>query len=124
MTLTELYSAIGGDYEAAAKVLRIEKLIDKHIRKLPANGIFAGLADAGASMDGPGIFESAHAIKGVCSNLGLVGMARIANELCEEFRPGNTGTMTDGEVKEKINEIDSMFKKASGIISEYEQPGQ
>ena len=124
MTLNELYSAIGGDYEAATKVLRIEMLIDKHIRKLPANGIFAGLTAAGVSMDGTAIFESAHAIKGVCSNLGLLGMAHIAEELCEEFRPGNPRTMSDDEVKAKIGQVDGMFKKAAAVISEYSQSGQ
>ena len=31
MTLKELYSKIGGDYDQAVRVLRMEKLIDKHI---------------------------------------------------------------------------------------------
>ena len=39
MTLQELYRQIGGDYEQALKVLRVEKLADKHIRKLPGNGL-------------------------------------------------------------------------------------
>ena len=38
MTLQELYDTIGGDYEQAVRVLRMDKLIDKHIRKLPKNG--------------------------------------------------------------------------------------
>ena len=35
MTLPELYQTIGGDYDQALRVLHIEKLIDKHIRKFP-----------------------------------------------------------------------------------------
>ena len=32
MTIEELYEQIGGDYEQAKRVLRMDKLIDKHIR--------------------------------------------------------------------------------------------
>ena len=46
MTLRELYSEIGGDYDQALRVLRVEKLIDKHIRKLTSNGVVEGLVDA------------------------------------------------------------------------------
>lgn len=33
MTLQELYQNIGGDYALALRCLRVERLIDKHIRK-------------------------------------------------------------------------------------------
>ena len=39
MTLQELYQEIGGDYNQAISVLRMENLIDKHIRKLTKNGV-------------------------------------------------------------------------------------
>lgn len=47
MTLQELYYEIGGDYEQAMRVLRIDKLIDKHIRKLRTNSVVDGLIAAG-----------------------------------------------------------------------------
>ena len=124
MTLKELYAAFDGDYEAATKVLRVEKLIDKHIRRLPASGIFAGLNEAGASMDGERIFESAHAIKGVCSNLGLVNIAAVASEIAEEFRPGSSRTLTDEQVAEKVQSLDGMFQTAVKEIQAYAQSAQ
>ena len=120
MNLEELYQAIGGDYEQALKVLRVEKLVNKHICKLPNNGIFEALAKAGQSMDGEGIFENAHAIKGVCSNLGLTNMARIASDLSEEFRPENDRKMTDDQVREKVDELSGIFHKACEEIHKYE----
>ena len=39
MTLQELYQNIDGDYDQAIRVLRIEKLMDKHIRKFNQNGV-------------------------------------------------------------------------------------
>ena len=124
MTLKELYTEIEGDYDKAMGVLRIEKLMDKHIRKFPNSTVFTELADAGNAMDTTRIFESAHAIKGVCSNLGLVKIAKISEVICEEFRDGSTRSMTDDEVKEKIGEIEALYKKTSETISQYEQSMQ
>ncbi len=119
MTLRELYDGIGGSYDQAISVLRIEKLIDKHIRKIPENAVFAALNAAGETLDGTAVFESAHAIKGVCLNLGLVNIAAVASELSEEFRPGKERRMTDREVREKIAEIEKMRKRAAELIAVY-----
>ena len=62
MTLKELYEQIGGDYEQALRVLRMDKLIDKHIRKLPAGGVADTLIAAGGTMDPTQLFETAHAV--------------------------------------------------------------
>ncbi|MBO4217267.1 MAG: Hpt domain-containing protein [Clostridia bacterium] len=121
MTLKELYDAMGGDYEQAIKVLRIEKLIDKHIRKLPDNPIFGNLSEAGRTMDGKALFESSHAVKGVCANLGLVKMSACASDVAEQFRPGNSRTLSDGQVQEKVNEIGAMYEKCVEEINKYAQ---
>ena len=120
MTLKELYDTIGGDYDQALRVLRIEKLIDKHIRRFPTNTIFADMDGALKSMDANGLFESSHAMKGVCSNLGLVNIASLASEISEEFRPGNPRTMTDQEVAEKVARIDALYETAKEGIRKYE----
>lgn len=70
MTLQELYSQIDGDYDQALRVMRMDRLIDKHIRKLPHNGVAEALLDAGKRMDPAELFETSHAMKGVCANLG------------------------------------------------------
>ena len=120
MTLKELYDLIGGDYDQAMKVLRLEKLIDKHIRKFPQNAVFSELSDAGEKMDGNRIFESAHAVKGICSNLGLTGVAALAAEVCDEFRPERERTLSDEQIRRKIREIGVLFDKASDGIRRYE----
>lgn len=120
MTLEELYLNIGGDYARATKVLRVEKLIDKHIRKIPANQIFPALEQAGKDMDATALFENAHAMKGVTANLGLTKICDLATELAEEFRPGNPRTMSDAEVQRMIEEITAMFHYAAEEIKQYE----
>ena len=123
MTLAELYKAIGGDLDAALKVLRIEKLVNKHIRKLPDNEIFVSLSEAGRTMDPVMLFESAHAIKGVCANLGLVRMSETASEIADEFRPGSSRSFTDAEVKERIDALEKMFAAAADEIRKYAAEG-
>ena len=120
MTLQELYALIEGDYEAATRVLRIEKLIDKHIRKLPANPIFPDLFRAWEDRDEKAVFEAAHAVKGVCSNLGLPKMAALSSDVCEEFRAGNQRRYSDAQLGEIIEEIKRLFSKASDGIARYE----
>ena len=93
MTLKELYSGIGEDYEQALRVLRVEKLVDKHIRKLTKNGLIETLLEAGKSGDSARLFDAAHAAKGNCGNLGLTRLCAAASEIAEEFRPGNPRTV-------------------------------
>ena len=121
MTLAELYETIDGDYEKALRVLRMDKLIDKHIRKLTNNGVIDKLLAAGAAFDAVQLFESAHAAKGVCGNLGLMKLSNAASEIAEEFRPGSTRKMTDEEVKEKIAAIASLYERTSDGIRAYEE---
>lgn len=119
MTLEELYQAIGGDYTRALKVLRVQKLVDKHIRKLPSNPVFSALEQAGETMDASALFENAHAIKGVSANLGLMSIWDLSSKLSEEFRPGNERTMSDEQVKELVSDICSQFHNAADKITEY-----
>lgn len=121
MTLEELYQNIDGDFERACSVLRIEKLIDKHIRKFPNSGLPEALLEAGKTMDATALFESAHAMKGVCGNLGLTVLAGLASEIAEEFRPSNARKLTDGQVKELLLKIESQYKKTADGIAVYEQ---
>jgi len=119
MTLEELYANIGGDYEQALKVLRMDKLIDKHIRKLTKNGVVDSLIAAGDTMDPTQLFETSHAVKGICANLGLTKISNAASEVSEEFRPGNPRTMSDEEVKQKLGEIAELYQVTAEGIERY-----
>ena len=119
MTLQELYNEIGGDYEQVTRVLRMEKLIDKHIRKFTQNGVIDKLLEAGKTMDPTALFETAHAAKGVCGNLGLTNLADAASEIAEEFRPGNERKLSDEDVKDRLDGIEVMYRAVSHGIAEY-----
>lgn len=119
MTLQELYQNIDGNYDQAIRVLRVEKLVDKHIRKLTGNGVIDALLSAGENMDPVQLFEAAHAAKGVCGNLGLPRLAEAASEIAEEYRPGNSRHLTDEEVKEKLRTIELQYRKTAEGIQAY-----
>ena len=119
MTLRELYTSIGEDCDQALRVLRAEKLVDKHIRRLPANGVVESLLAAGETMDPARLSEAAHAAKGNCANLGLMKLSAAASKIAEEFRPGNPRTMTDEEVKEKLQAIAVLDEQTVDAIRRY-----
>ena len=124
MTLQELYRQIGGDYDQALRILRMDKLIDKHIRKLTKNGVVDALLAAGETMDATQLFETAHAVKGVCGNLGLPNLAAAASEITEEYRPGSTRQFTDAEVEEKLRALSELYRKTAEGIAQYEASAQ
>lgn len=121
MTIRDLYQNIDGDYDQAISVLRVDKLVDKHIRKLAANGVVERVLSAGDSMDPTELFESAHALKGVTANLGLVKLSSVASEICEEYRPGSERKLSDEEIKKRIGVIREMYNRTVEEIRKYEE---
>ena len=121
MTLRELYQMIDGDYDQALRVLRMEKLLDKHIRKLGNSSVVPQLIAAGESMDATRLFEAAHAAKGVCANLGLKKLSDTASEIAEEFRPGSPRKLTDAQVGELLGQVEALYRKTEEGIRRYEQ---
>ena len=124
MTLQELYQNIGGDYEQALRVLRMDKLMDKHIRKLTKNGVVDSLLAAGETMDQTQLFETAHAVKGVCANLGLTKLSAAAAEITEEYRPGSTRKYTDAQIVEKLGALAELYRQTADGIAQYEASQQ
>lgn len=121
MTIRELYDTIGGNYDQAVRVMKSDRLIDKYIRKLKSSNVGEMLEKAGASMDATALFESAHAMKGVCANLGLDSLAGAADEITEEFRPGNPRKLSDDEVRAKLQAIAQRYADTAQSISRYEE---
>lgn len=124
MTLQELYQSIGADYEQATRVLRMEKLINKHIGKFANNGVVDKLVEAGQGMDPQQLFETAHAAKGVCANLGLTKLSDLASQIAEEYRPGNSRTLSDDEVRATLQEIAELNAQTVEGIRRYVEENQ
>lgn len=121
MTLQELYQEMDGDYAQAMRVLHVEKLVDKHIRKFPKNTVLNTLFEAGETLDAAALFDAGHAVKGVSANLGLTVISDLASEITEEFRPGNARKLTDEEVRAKVAKLKAQFEKVADAVTRYEQ---
>lgn len=124
MTLRELYDSVGADYDQAIRILRVEKLMDKHIRRFAASGLIEKLLAASETMDPAAMFETSHAAKGVCGNLGLKALYEAVSEISEEFRPGNPREHSDEEIKEKLRTIEELNEKTLEGIKLYEASQQ
>ena len=111
MTVQELYERIGGDYEAAKRVLPMDKLIAKFVVKFLDDKSFDALMSGVERKDPAAIFDGAHALKGVCANLGLSVLSSQASALAEEFRPGNARTMDDDEIVRRAGELKALCER-------------
>jgi len=120
MTIQQLYEKIGGNYEQAVRVMKKDKLIDKYVRKLKDSDAGDQLAQAIEAMDAAKLFDSAHALKGVCANLGLDALANAADEITEEFRSGNARKLSDVEVREKVEALLTRLRNTVKGIEAYE----
>ena len=121
MTLQELYTLIDGNYDHAVQIMRMEKLINRYVLKFPGNDLNAALMAAGESMDPARIFESAHAMKRVCANMGFDKLAEAVGIITEEFRPGRERKYTDSEVRDMLAKINDMYQRTVAGIRQYEQ---
>ena len=121
MTIRELYGIIGGNYDQAVRVMKSDRLIDKYIRKLKNSRLDEMLSEAGAAMEADRLFESAHAMKGVCSNLGLDDLAKAADRITEEFRPGNARRLSDEAVQSDLRSIIDRYRATVEGIRRYEE---
>ena len=64
MTIQELYAEIGGNYEHALKIMKMDKMINRYILKLKSSHVYEELMKAGETLDPKAMFESAHAMNG------------------------------------------------------------
>ena len=121
MTLQELYTRIDGNYDHAVQIMRMEKLISRYVLKFPSSDLNGSLMEAAKSMDPTQLFERAHAMKGVCANMGFDKLSEAVGLITEEFRPGNQRKHSDEEIKAMLADIDAMYKRTVAGIEQYAQ---
>ena len=111
MTVQELYESVGGSYESAKKILQMDKLIGKFVLKFLDDKSCAKLMDAWENHDETGVFEGAHALKGVSANLGFNALSASASEIAEEFRPGSARTLDDAGVQSRLEALKADYDR-------------
>ena len=111
MTVQELYENIGGSLQSALRILQMDKMVARFIVRYLDEPSCEKLLTAYENGDDKGVFEAAHAMKGVCANLGLDSLSGKAGEICEQFRPGAEHTLSEDAIAEKIGELRAMHER-------------
>lgn len=119
MTVQELYERIGGNYDSAKRVMMMDKFISKYVVKLLDDGSYERLMSAASVGDETGMFEGAHAMKGVCANLGLDSLSAAASAIAEEFRPGNVRTMDQTALDARLQALKAQYDRTVDGIRQY-----
>lgn len=86
MTLQEIYSTLGGNYNDAKQRLMNDKLISKFLLRFIDDPTMSQLLDAVKIGDRKASFSAAHTLKGVAGNLGLTALVKSASALTEQLR--------------------------------------
>lgn len=87
MMMEEVYRQIGGDYAAALALLGRDKLIERFVRRFPADPTFGALTDAMQASDWDAAFAAAHTLKGLALSLAFTRLGHAAAALTEALRP-------------------------------------
>ena len=124
MTVQELYASIGGNYENAKRTLQMDKLIAKFVLKFLDEKSCERLLAAGAEGDEVGIFEGAHALKGVCANLGLDDLSAKASAVAEAYRPGKPRTLDAAALAGILERIKEDYDRVIAGIQQFASENQ
>lgn len=106
MSIKEFYEKIGSDYNEVLGRLNMESLINRLVKKFPADPTFGDLTDGFEKKDAEKAFRAAHTLKGLCSNLGFGCLFAPAYDLTEKLR-GRTFDVTG--TNELYNEVKKQY---------------
>lgn len=88
ITIQQAYEKMGGNYEDVLKRLMNEDLVRRFMGKFLDDASFETLKESLAAKDVEKAFMAAHTLKGVCLNLGFLGLYQPTSELTEVLRAG------------------------------------
>ncbi len=119
MTVQELYSNIGGNYQEASKRLMNDSLISRFIVKFLTDTSYEKLTEAVGNNDEKGIFEASHALKGVTANLAITSIAEIAGAVTEAYRPGNEAQRATFDLAGNMSRLAEVYDRAVAEIKSF-----
>lgn len=91
MTVMDFYREIDGDYDSVLERTGSDNHIMKYLVMFHQEDIFVKLIDAVRMKDYKNAFSFAHALKGMCLNLGMTHLSESSSMLCESLRSGKPG---------------------------------
>lgn len=88
MDVKECYEQIGGNYMDVLQRLRNDLRIVKYLAKFVEDQSYEHLCHAIDATDYETAFRTAHTLKGMCMNLGLICLQKSSSALTENLRTG------------------------------------
>lgn len=115
MTIQELYTRIGGNYDDILGRLAKDSLVERFVLMYPADTSFETLIKAIESGNISEEFRAAHSLKGVSANLGFSELRKAASDLTEQLRP-----QTEPANPTFIEAVKTAHQKVIAAIQEYQ----
>lgn len=110
MTIKDVYTTIGADYEDATERLCSDRLITKFSLMFLRDHSFADLKKAMEKEAYEEGFRAAHTLKGVCQNLAFTGLYKKTDELTEILRPGREDRRERYDLDEMLEKIEEEYQ--------------
>lgn len=90
MTVQEFYDSIGSKCDEVVKRFGGSMaMLEKFLKKFPADPTFGQLEEAMASGDAELIFRAAHTLKGLAGNFDFGELFELSESMVREYRAGN-----------------------------------
>lgn len=119
MTLQDLYTQIGGNYQEVISRLRMDRLVERFVIRFLDDTSCKDLIEAWATRDEDATFKAAHTAKGVCANLAITSLYEPANQICEALRPGNEDLRRQTDIDALVRKLDEAYAKVVEAIETY-----
>lgn len=119
MTTVELYEKIHGDYQDALSRLSSDGLVSRFIMKYPGDTSYGEFVEAWEMKDEEKAFRAAHTLKGVCANLSITGIYKLASSITEALRPGNDELRAQTDMDALVAQLVAENKLVVDTITEY-----
>lgn len=116
MDLKAFCTTTGGDYDEIIARIPSESILKRFLSDFLEDKTFITLSQAVLSGQREEAFQAAHALKGICLNLGFGGMGEADQRLTEALR-----TEFSPEVPVLFETVAGEYEKLIRAISEYVQ---
>lgn len=116
MKLKEFCATVGGDYNEITARIPSESILKRFLLDFLEDKTFITLSQAVLAGHREEAFQAAHALKGICLNLGFGGLEEADQRLTEVLRTGFSP-----EVPELFEAVAGEYEKLIRAISEYVQ---
>lgn len=107
MTLEEFYKLNESSYAEVFARLKKDELLYKYLNMFKSDDTLSTLNVAVDKNDSRAAFAASHNLKGVCANLGIGNLFKLANEICELLRHDDI----NDHVIELLSELNKVYQK-------------